>query len=57
MRSRDMSGGFHSPQIGDDGGLYYDICKRERPVTKQREFNKVGMTVFRITLKFSSMVP
>lgn len=42
-RQRDESGDLAVPQIGDDAGLHYDDCERERTVLKQREFKEVGL--------------
>lgn len=37
-------GALRVPQRGDNGGLHYDSCERERAAAKQSKFKEVGLT-------------
>lgn len=43
-RQRNELGAPTVPQVGDDGGLHYDSCERERTAAKNREVKEVGLT-------------
>lgn len=32
------------PQRGDNGGLHYDSCEKERAAVNQSKFKEVGLT-------------